>query len=290
MNPGQRWRDALRFEPSLHGADFMANAFDRVGEPLNLLPAAQAWFAGQVHRHLAPAPRQALVLGVTPWLGRLAAERHERVWMADQSRAMVDWARGKLEPPPPACTLLQSDWLTLELPPLDTVLGDNSFAFVPYPHGWEALRDRLFAACRPGARLFLRFFAVPDAYRAPDTATLVRAFLREPALNSTALRAAFMFAQWDPHTCGLDMDAAVARFDAELEAFFPLLDKFGLPADNDLVTLRKYAGTGITLYAPPQRDTVALLGERFRVIATDHGPTPLSAHFPLLVLERPDGP
>lgn len=266
--------------------DFMANAFERVGEPLNLLEKGQAWFRRVYQSHLGHAPKQAMVLGVTPWLGRLAAGQHEQVLMADQSAAMLEWAMEHLRPIPDCCTLQQADWMSVDLPPLDTILGDNSFAFVPYPDGWTALRDRLYRSCNPDARLFLRFFSVPTGYCPPPSTALVRKALCQERISYTALRTAYMFSCWDAQTCSMNMNEAVKRFDHELENFIPLVERFGLPEDNDLVTLRKYADTGITLYAPPVHRIIELFQSCFRIREVALGPTVLSPHFPLLVFEK----
>ncbi len=278
-------RDDFRTHPD--SPDFMANAFDRVGEPLNLLSDSQTWFQHIYLTHQgSEAPGHALVLGVTPWLGKLAAQQHQHVWMADRSAAMLAWAKTQLSPAPANCQFLEADWLRVATPPLSTVLGDNSLAFVPYPEGWEALCNRFHQACLPGARLYLRFFSVPEKFQPASTADLVLEALRHEKINYTAFRAAYLFSHWNAQTRAIDTALALQRFEQELEAFIPLAEKFGLPADNDLVTLRKYAGTGISLYAPSQAEITQLLGRHFRILEIAFAPTEMRSHFPLFVLEK----
>lgn len=266
--------------------DFLADDFDRVGEPLNLLENGRTWFANVYRAHRRHDPGQALILGVTPWLGRLAAEYCQQVLLADRSAAMVAWAARHLDLKLRNCRMVQTQWLKLELPGVDLVCGDNSFSFVRFPEGWSVLGEKLHDACRDNAQLYLRFISAPEGFAPAATEALVAEALRQSSINYTAFRAAYMLAKIERGRHYLDMDAIVERFNGELDLLAPLAEKFGLPEGNDLVTIRKYAGTGTKLYVPPVEAIIEVFAPWFRAVDVVYGPIPLARHFPLIVFEK----
>ncbi len=176
--------------------NFMSPDYAKIGEPLNLLDAGQSWFREQ-YRAVVKAPGDAaLVLGATPWLGRLCGENHRVTYHVDRSPAMLTFLRRSLDAPgavrPGAeFELVQRDWVDLPPSPsrYDVVVGDNSLNFLPFPDGWRFLLSALADRMKPGAILAMRVFQRPIDPRAATRRTN-EAWLKEwsarAAINPTA--------------------------------------------------------------------------------------------------------
>src|SRR5688572_32805105 len=78
--------------------NFMASAYERIGEPLNLHASGRAWFAAVAAQHPAPAG-PGLVLGATAWLVALLRSRGHPVTVVDRSAVMLAQVAGDLPIP-----------------------------------------------------------------------------------------------------------------------------------------------------------------------------------------------
>jgi len=265
--------------------DFMSRNYTEICEPLNLLAGGQRWFGEVYDQHLPKNPSVALVLGATPWLGALCAERHAKVVLSDQSAAMLQHSQSKLAGKPGRYEFSCRDWLSLDTlsERVSTVCADNSFAFLPYPDKWKSLLDTLAALMEPGGLLLSRFFARPNDYR-PESPREIAADARsQTELRFTEIRARVMFSYLDPLTNAMSTEDAVRDFERDEAMWREVLD--GYP-ENDLVNIKKYKGTGIRLYAPPVEDIVRALSPHFDVAAVEYGPYGMSRHFPLVAATR----
>ncbi len=116
---------------------------------------------------LEPAPRHALLLGVTPEVASIAWEPPLRLVAVDKSEGMVKavWP-GDTQ----ARRALVGDWLTLELPesPFDLALGDGIFSLFAFPVGYARLAAALGKALKPAGLLSVRLFCRPEPSESLD--------------------------------------------------------------------------------------------------------------------------
>lgn len=286
MNPQA---DVMPCGVKAKAADFMSPAYELIGEPLNLLAGGQAWFESVYLRSLSTRRERALILGATPWLGLLCRRDHKAVCLADMSAAMLQkTARAFTEVGfsgrDPSIELWINNWLSLPpvSTPFDVVCADNSFAFIDFPGGWHNLIGYLKASIAPGGVLLSRFFAAPPK-RAISMADIFVEYHGCQKVNFTEIRARLMFSQWDESSRGIDMGKVVQSFEENAVLWQPLV--CGHPR-NDLVTVRKYRGSGLTLYAPKLEEIVAMLEPAFDIEAVEYGPYADAPNFPLVVARR----
>jgi hypothetical protein len=183
---------------------------------------------------------------------------------------------------------VQADWQ--DLPSVDeslaTVVGDNSFSYLPYPHGWKNLATRLARCMQPGAKLLMRICSVPPSHCRTSVGEVVERYLAGDMLNCTEVRAALLFAHWNRSTYEIDTEEVLRTFETQRSEFAPLFDRFRPPADNDLETIRKYRGVRARYYAPPIEQGLTPLQPHFEVTSVEYGPYPMADYFPLVVARR----
>src|SRR6185503_19651016 len=192
-----------------------------------------------------------LLLGGTPWLAELLRREYAPSFVVDQSAAMLSlaarrpWEQDAMHAGDDAQIFLKANWLALpDLgQPVDIVIGDNSFSFLTFPGEWAQLRDELARRMRAGAKLVIRVCSVPHGHRAEAANEVAERFLASTApVNFTEVRAALLFAQWNPRTYAIKTEEALQAFRSGLNAFVPLIGR--RVGANDLETICKYEGTG----------------------------------------------
>jgi hypothetical protein len=273
--------------------DFMFSGYSFIREPLNLCAAGQRWFRGVYERERhGEGTSNGLVLGATPWLGRLLCQLERHVTCVDMSAAMLQLSRNLfsdhpeagLEPP----ELIQANWL--EMPSFDTslsnVVGDNSFSYLTYPDGWRRFCDELADRMEPRAALITRLCSVPYKHCHQSIDQIIDQYVENDSINYTEVRAALLFAHWNCSTYEIDTERVLDVFEANEAKFARLFARFPVTLDNDLLTIRKYRGANARYFAPPLPNILDVVGRRFCVTAVHFGPYALSEYFPLLVAHR----
>jgi len=269
----------------------MAQGYARIGEPLNLCTEGRRWLSEVCLAECDSAHSEhALVLGATPWLGRFLGERHQRVTLVDRSEAMLRMARAELVSNAASAQIdfVEAAWL--ELPALvgaaDTVVGDNSMSFLPFPSAWTQLCDLLAQRMTRNGRLVTRICSPPTRHCSEPVAQIVAEFLARESINFTELRARLLFADWSPDTYEIDTEQVLRSFENNQTLFEPLLRRFPLTPDNDLLTIEKYRGAGARYTAPPLGEALEVFRTRFKVMSVHFGPYAMSDYFPLVVAVR----
>lgn len=273
--------------------DFMSPDYAMIGEPLNLLEDGQRWFRRMYYAFNGKTKAVALILGATPWLGLLCKENHRTVIFSDMSSAMLNKAseafeRAGFSKNSNEVHCIQSDWLRLPhlAQRLDTVCADNSFAFLIFPTDWERLLSYVADSMPSGGIFLARFFEHPTSHRSETVPEIIEFYLHRNKVNFTEVRARLMFSILDQESSRIDTEAAVAAFEANGEAFSCLINRFSENQPNDLVTIRKYKDSGISLYAPPVNNILDLLRKDFDVERVGYGPYALASYFPLIIARR----
>ncbi len=268
--------------------DFMAAGYDQIAEPLSLNGASHNWI-GQLYRKTAlPAESSApaLVLGATSWICRLLREAEPSVIVVDKSPAMIKKVSAEFISDKNVA-LIEADWLGFlaTCRSLGNVLGDLSLAFLPYPEGWSALFDALAERMSSRGKFIARFLSVAPGHKTTDMYEVVRQFVASGSTNFTALRVALLYTGWDRATWRIDTEEVLKRFQEEYSRLAPLLNEIPLPAENDLMTIEKYRGTGAVYYAPPLSDILQALSSRFHATAIHFGSYVMADYFPLVICE-----
>lgn len=275
-------------------ADFMAQGFDLIGEPLNLREDGQRWFSrilkNEIGYRRGPS---GLVFGATPWLTTLLAEVASRTVVADSSARMLDLCARALQRANSPGTVRRVDFLNcdwLSLPDDDEVritAGDNSLSFLQFPDEWEQLLALIARRMTRNGVLITRFLSAPLTHRRLSAVEIVENALAQPRpVNFTAVRAALLFSQWNPKTFSIGTEAALNSFLQSRSEFDRLLDTVPNTRDNDLLTIAKYRGAGATYFAPPLSDAIAMFEKWFHVSAVQFGPYQMSQYFPVIVASR----
>lgn len=136
--------------------DAYAARWQLIGPPLRPAATDIEYLADSVRR-FSPAPKTALLLGVTPEIAEMSWHSGCRLVAVDKSEGMVravwpgDTAHRRA---------VIADWLALDLPeaPFDVVVGDGVFTLLGFPHDYARLAQALGALVRPGGLLSLRLF------------------------------------------------------------------------------------------------------------------------------------
>jgi hypothetical protein len=271
--------------------DFVSKKYAQVGEPLNLRAGARAWFADIFERQPLPARSLALVLGATPWIGRMLGRALDHTTLVDINPVMLDTARAEISSCDDGAAgtveLLEANWLALPAlrAPVAIAIGDNSFSFIRHPEGWLQLCDALADRMHPGATLMARFLTLPLG-RPTTVAEIIEQSLVATDINYTAIRTAMLFAGASEDTFELYPARAVAMFDAHRADFAQLLERCPTTPDNDLCDIERWRGSHAVLYAPPLAHILDALGGRFRVRDIHIGPYDMAEFFPLIVATR----
>jgi SAM-dependent methyltransferase len=271
--------------------DFISNGYAQVGEPLGLRAGARAWFAEIFERQSLPARSLALVLGATPWIGRMLRRALDHTTLVDINPKMLDTARAEISSSDDGAAgtveLIEANWLALPAlrAPVAIAVGDNSFSFVRHPEGWRQLCDALADRMHPGATLMARFLTLP--LRRPTTvAEIIEQSLGATAINYTAIRTAMLFAGANDDTFELHLARAVAMFDAHRADLAALCERCPSTPDNDLFAIERWRGSRAVFYAPPLAHVIEALGSRFRVRDIHFGLYDMAEYFPLIVATR----
>lgn len=275
--------------------DFMRRSYELIDEPLNLSSKGQQWFTRILaeHYHTA-ASANGLVLGATPWLSVLMCGAVAKTVVADASAVMLEMCESSVNArwggrPRQNVSYLHSDWLSMPhaIRDLRLVVGDNSFSFLRYPTDWTCLRDALADRMADGAMLLCRVCSVPAGHRPLSSRDIIERAIHVPApLNLTAIRAALLFAHWNPDTYAIRPEAALSTFERDRLQFEQILRGTPNPSENDLVSIEKYRGTDAAYYAPPLAEVIALFERRFHVRAVYFGPYEMSQYFPLIAASK----
>jgi SAM-dependent methyltransferase len=136
--------------------DAYAARWQLIGPPLRPAATDIEYLRTSVAR-FSPAPKAALLLGVTPEIAEMAWPPGCQLVAADRSEGMVravwpgDTARRRA---------VVEDWFALEVPeaPFDVVVGDGVFTLLEFPTGYVRLARALGGLVRPGGLLSLRLF------------------------------------------------------------------------------------------------------------------------------------
>ena len=271
--------------------DFVSMKYAQVGEPLSLRAGARAWFQEIFERQSLPARSLALVLGATPWMGRMLGHALDHTSLVDINPNMLATARAELsssnDHPAGTVELIEANWLAL--PPLRApvaiAVGDNSFSFVRHPEGWRQLCDALADRMHPGATLMARFLTLP-LRRLTTVSEIIEQSLGAKHINYTAIRTAMLFAGASDDSFELYPAHTVAMFDAHRTAFTALFERCPVTPDNDLFQIERWRGSRAVLYAPPLAHILDTLGDRFHVHDIHFGPFDMAEYFPLIVATR----
>jgi hypothetical protein len=278
---------------SLLTRDFMADGYALIDEPLNLRADGQRWFT-EIYGRRREVASAGLVLGATPWLAGLLARTCHHTVMVDVSKAMLEHAFRELSSRSTRkrapINAVQANWLQMpqRRDAIDIIVGDNAFSFLEYPNNWAQLRDVLSTITRHRGTLLLRVCSVPSSHRSMPLEELVAGFYRRDSLNYTEVRAALLFAHWNPGTFAIKTEEVLESFESNRRLFDPLLKRCADGVDNDLLTLRKYKRSGVVYYAPPLADILSLMGRSFRISSVNYGPYAMSQYFPLIVASKRD--
>jgi hypothetical protein len=266
--------------------DFMSIAYSQIGEPLNLHADGQKWFRSVYNSQQGESDSASLLLGATPWLTGLLAQRKRRVFVVDHSPRMLTMLRQSVSESkrPTQVELHEANWLDLPTfsERVSVVLGDNSFSFIKFPGEWIDLCRALTCRMQPGGLLMLRLFSVPPSHVPYNVENIVRQHLCQETINYTEVRAKLLFSHWDRNTASIDTESVCRTFEANRSLFDNLFRRFPVP-DNDLATVVKYKDTGHVFYAPQLEEILGVLGTYFQVSQIHFGPYTLSYYFPLIV-------
>lgn len=266
--------------------EFINDYYALSEEPLNLRAAGQKWFAKIYHSESSPNHSVGLVLGGTPWLGSLLKTNLQRVMMVDLNPEMLQTARTEIEKSAQSSaevSYICGNWLSMpEFPlPIDLVAGDNCLNFLQYPEGWMQFLDNLATKLSCQARLMIRFIAIPPTHKAITIDELVAEYLRADSISYTQVRAHLLLAHWRPDLLAIPTEQVVEAFDQYEGKFNSLFNKFP-KRNNDLVTIRKFRGSGFMAYAPPLDDVLKFVMRKFEVTGIHFGPYGLAEYFPLI--------
>lgn len=271
--------------------DFISNRYAQVGEPLGLRAGGRAWFAQIFERQSLPARSLALVLGATPWIGRMLRRALDHTTLVDINPEMLDTARAEISSSDDGAAgtveLIEANWLALPAlrAPVAIAVGDNSFSFVRHSEGWRQLCDALADRMHPGATLMARFLTLPLG-RLTTVAEIIEQSLGATDINYTAIRTAMLFAGASDDTFELHPARAVAMFDAHRADLAALCERCPSTPDNDLFAIERWRGSRAVFYAPPLAHVLDALGSRFRVRDIHFGPYDMAEYFPLIVATR----
>jgi hypothetical protein len=275
--------------------DFMRSSYELNGEPLALQDNGQRWFRQILAREYQVADTSAgLVIGATPWLSALMHSTLRRTTVVDASLLMLDlcakFVRSKVAfDPDRQLRCERCNWLALPRTThrFDIVAGDNSFNFLRYPAEWHRVLELLADRISDSGLLLLRTMSIPGAHCRLSPAEIVaQALLECRPVNFTAIRVALLLAHWDPATYTIRPEDALGTFEDHRATFEPLLCGLLNTAENDLLTIEKYRGTGAMYFVAPLEHTIALVDRKFRVQAVHFGPYSLSEYFPLIVASK----
>lgn len=279
-------------QPCTQNVDFLAQDFELIGEPLNLLEVGQEWFTNVYRSQPGMTGPRGIVLGATAWLGCLLCQTCERVVLVDRSDAMLEMAEGSvLRASIPekrgSLQFMQGDWLSLpNLPgPVSIAVGDNAFLFLRYPDDWLSFCNELASRMHPGARLITRVPSVPPDYEPATVEEIIFRFIKGESINYTAVRTSLLFAHWDKLTYAINTEQVLKTFETNRQKFDALYRKFPVAGD-DLTTVEKYRDSSAIYYAPPLDNILQVLRTRFRVAEVHFGQYPMAEHFPLIVAIR----
>lgn len=278
--------------PKTRNFDFIAKGYAQIGEPLNLRAGGRAWFAEIFERQLLPARSQALVLGGTPWIGRMLRRALDHTTLVDINPEMLETAQAEISSSDDGAAgtveLIEADWLALPAlrAPVAIAVGDNSFSFVRHPEEWRQLCGALADRMHPGATLMARLFSLPLG-RPTTVAEIIERSLGATDINYTAIRTAMLFAGASEDTFELHPARAVAMFDAHRADLAASFERRPSTPDNDLFAgIERWRGSRAVYYAPPLPHVLAALGSRFRVRDIHFGPFDMAEYFPLIVATR----
>ena len=271
--------------------DFISNGYSRVAEPLSLRGCARDWFVEIFERQTLPARSLGLVLGGTPWIGRMLQGALDHTALVDINPAMLDTARAEFSSAEDGAAgtveLIEANWLALPAlrAPVAIAVGDNSFSFIRHPQGWRQLCDALADRMHPGATLMARFLTLPLG-RLTTVAEIVEQALRAPDINYTAIRTAMLFAAASEDSFELRLAHAVEMFDAHRADLAALFERCPCTPDNDMFDIERWRGSPAVYYAPPLAHILDALGERFCVRDIHFGPFVMAESFPVIVATR----
>jgi SAM-dependent methyltransferase len=144
----------------------IARRWQQVGPPLRPSPQDLAFVSEALRLGLAGRRRaQALILGVTPELFKLAWPDATTLRAVDNTQAMIDalW-------PGPREAVLCADWRDVPLAKAgcDFVVCDGGLHLLPFPEGQRALVKEMARILVPGGRCCFRLFATPPAQESAD--------------------------------------------------------------------------------------------------------------------------
>jgi hypothetical protein len=145
--------------------DLLAENFSSQGGPLRPSPEDTRLMEQALHRGMPAGPDQepqALMLGVTPEIARLAWPPGTHLAALEKSRAMIEhvWP-GDI---PGRRRVIFADWLEYPLSPasLNWIVGDGFTSGLSYPHQYKLLAQKFLAALRPDGRAIVRLFVRPE--------------------------------------------------------------------------------------------------------------------------------
>jgi len=289
MEPLRRSESTMEAKSGIF--DFVSSRYAQTGEPLSLRARARAWFADIFERQSLPARSLGLVLGGTPWIGRMLRRALDHTALVDINPKMLDTARADFSSHDDGAAgtleLIEANWLALPAlrAPIAIAVGDNSFSFVRYPGEWRHLCDALADRMHPGATLMARFLALPLG-RLTTVAEIIEQSLGATDINYTAIQTAMLFAEASLDSFQLHPARAVKMFDAHRADLGVLLKRCPCRPDNDMLNIERWRGSRAVFYAPPLAHILDALGERFRVSDIHFGPFDMAEYFPLIVATR----
>lgn len=198
--------------------------------------------------------RDALVMGMTPEVRRVAAAHFDTIRSVDINPAAIELYRDWLPPELAAKERVDRlDWNSAMAEPagVDAVLGDGCLPNLP-PEAQQRLLAAIFRHLRPGGRFITRQPCIPESLRTGhDLYPELVARFRSGELDADAFGAGlrlkgFLMSLWDAETGRLDNAAVFARLDAMAQeglltgAEYAIANRFRFSGPNWIFTREKW--------------------------------------------------
>lgn len=265
--------------------DSHAAKWRHIGPPLRPCAEDTRLFEGILREWAAgrTAPPNAVLLGVTPEIARLAWPPHTRLLAVDKCAGMIArvWPGDEV----PFARVVQASWKYLPVADgeADVVIGDGCFTTIAFPDDYRAVLRRLRSALKDDGLLIHRFFVRPPE---PESLEAVFADLRAGRIAGLhALKWRIAMALHGPRAeDGVVLnDIWLAWRDCDVDRGF-LQEKLGWTPEV-MATIDNYREIPTRYTFPTLEELTAACAGLFTQTRRCYGTYELAERCPILVLE-----